>query len=127
MAIVPAVDTICLPPQAPPARPRRLLIATTFVLVGISMAFAGLIGIYLDARNTAIKEGLTFLPDSVNIELTPANVALFGLLVPLLSLLLHAVTRLRVEIHALVPPLALWHVAAAPSQRPLIDQQPHTV
>jgi len=81
MALVPAVDSIGVPPQAPPARPRLLLVGTTFALVGISMAFAGLLGIYLDARNLAVKEGVKFLPDNVNIELTPGNVALFGLLI----------------------------------------------
>src|SRR3954452_1087036 len=81
MAVALADDSIGVPPQAPPARPRLLIVATSFVLVGIGTAFAGLLGIYLDAHNLAVKQGVKFFPDNVNIELTPGNVALFGLVI----------------------------------------------
>ena len=61
MAVALADDTIGVPPQAPPARPRLLIIATAFVLVGIGTAFAGLLGIYLDAHVEGLARCVRFI------------------------------------------------------------------
>jgi heme/copper-type cytochrome/quinol oxidase subunit 3 len=81
MTLVIADDSIGLPPAAPPARPRVLLIGTGFALAGIVMAFAGLIGLYLGRRAAAIEANRPWLPTGVTIDLTPGNVAMIGLVI----------------------------------------------
>ncbi|MCB1248451.1 MAG: cytochrome c oxidase subunit 3 [Acidimicrobiales bacterium] len=72
-------------PAAPVARPRVLIVATAFAAVAALMYFAGLIGIYLTQRAAEIAQGRVWLPESVDIPLTQANM-LFGTL--LLSVIL---------------------------------------
>jgi heme/copper-type cytochrome/quinol oxidase subunit 3 len=43
------------------------------------MAFAGLLGIYAERRDSVVSAGGTWLPKDVTIDLTPFNVALVGL------------------------------------------------
>ncbi|HEX2384082.1 MAG TPA: cytochrome c oxidase subunit 3 [Acidimicrobiales bacterium] len=81
MTLVIHDDSIGLPPAAPPARPRVLLIGTGFALAGIAMAFAGLIGLYIGRRAEVIEANQSWLPQGVTIDLTPGNVALVGLLI----------------------------------------------
>jgi len=81
MAVAIPDDAIGLPPAAPPARPRVLLIGTGFALAGIVMAFAGLIGLYVGRRSAALQSNQPWLPKSATIDLTPGNVAMVGLLI----------------------------------------------
>src|SRR5687767_10745224 len=86
MAVVLANDSIGAPPFAPPARPRVLLIGTTLACAGIAMAFAGLLGLYAELRAGVVRDGGTWIPESVVIDLTPFNVALAGLVISLVVL-----------------------------------------
>ncbi len=79
-------DVIGSAPAAPPARPRVLLIATTFTCAAIAMSFAGLLGLYAERRATVIRGGGTWLPKEVSIDLTPFNVAFIGLVISLVVL-----------------------------------------
>lgn len=81
MAVVLADDSIGFPPPAPPARPRVLLIGTAMALGGIVLAFAGVIGFYLQERAATLASGQPWLPKAVNIDLTPGNVAMVGLVI----------------------------------------------
>lgn len=65
--------TLALPPAAPPARPRVLLVGTALASIGTFMAFAGLLGIYLSARSAVIHKGVAWLPKGASIPLTPGN------------------------------------------------------
>lgn len=65
-------------PPPPPARPRVLLVATVLATAATVILFAGLLGIYLDARAAAIAEGGRWLPEGVDIPLTPGNMSLIG-------------------------------------------------
>lgn len=86
MAVALANDSIGAPPLAPPTRPRVLLIGTTLACAGIAMAFAGLLGLYAEARATVVREGGTWIPKDVHIDLTPFNVAFAGLVISLVVL-----------------------------------------
>ena len=66
-----------LPPPTP-ARPRVLLVATVLATAATLLLFAGLLGIYLDARASVLAEGERWLPEGVEIPLTPANMSLIG-------------------------------------------------
>jgi heme/copper-type cytochrome/quinol oxidase subunit 3 len=82
-----AVDVI--PVEAParvPTRPRLLLIGTAFASAACAMAFAGLLGIYLTSRADAIAEGTPWLPEGATIPLTPGTMALFTLLLSLVTM-----------------------------------------
>lgn len=86
MAVAFVDDTIGAPPIAPPARPRVLLIGTALACAGIGMAFAGLLGLYAEERAAVVRDGGTWLPKAVVIDLTPFNVALVGLGISLVVL-----------------------------------------
>src|SRR5581483_1672023 len=81
MTVVIADDVLGVPPPPPPPRPRVLLIGTGFALAAIVMAFAGLIGLYLEQRSAALASGGTWLPKGADIPLTPGNVAMVGLVI----------------------------------------------
>jgi heme/copper-type cytochrome/quinol oxidase subunit 3 len=73
---VPLVDA----PAAPPERPRVLLIGTALSLAGVIVLFAGLVGLYLSARHSALSAPKgTWFPHGA-IPLSGANAALFSLL-----------------------------------------------
>src|SRR5437868_15389915 len=86
MAVAFADDSIGAPEIAPPARPRVLLIGTTLACAAIVMAFAGLLGLYADERATVLRNGGKWLPKDVDIDLTPFNVSLVGLVILLVVL-----------------------------------------
>lgn len=79
-------DAIGSPPPPPPARPRVLLVGTGFVCAGIVMAFAGVLGLYLQRRAETLAAGRKWLPTAVSIDLTPFNVAFVGLVISLVVL-----------------------------------------
>jgi cytochrome c oxidase subunit III len=81
MTLVVADDSIGIPAEAPPERPRVLLIGTGFALAGIVLAFAGLIGLYVGRRAAALEANQPSLPTNVTIDLTPGNVAMVGLVI----------------------------------------------
>jgi len=86
MAVALASDAIGAPPPAPPARPRALLVGTTFACAGFAMAFAGLLGLYAELRASVVRDGGTWIPEEVEIDLTPFNVALAGLIISIVIL-----------------------------------------
>lgn len=65
-------------PPAPPARPRVLLVATALVTGAVLMFFAGLLGVYLHERAAVVSTGERWLPEGVDIPLTPGNMSLIG-------------------------------------------------
>jgi cytochrome c oxidase subunit 3 len=86
MAITHVDDLFGSPPPAPPVRPRSLLIGTSLACAGIAMAFAGLLGLYAEMRASVVRDGGTWLPKEVVIDLTPFNVGFAGLLILLVVL-----------------------------------------
>jgi heme/copper-type cytochrome/quinol oxidase subunit 3 len=86
MALALADDTIGAPPLAPPGRPRVLLVGTAIACGGIAMAFAGLLGLYAESRADVIRNGGTWIPKGVVIDLTPFNVAFVGLVISIFVL-----------------------------------------
>ncbi len=67
---------LALPPPAPPARPRVLLVGTALAAGATLMAFAGLIGIYLSQRHGVLAQGGTWLPEGTEIPLTPGSIGM---------------------------------------------------
>jgi heme/copper-type cytochrome/quinol oxidase subunit 3 len=67
---------LALPPAAPPARPRVLLVGTALATAGTLMAFAGLIGVYLAQRHAVLAQGGTWLPDGTKLPLTPGSIGM---------------------------------------------------
>lgn len=65
-------------PPPPPARPRVLLVATALATGAAVMFFAGLLGVYLDERAAVLADGERWLPEGVDIPLTPPNMSLIG-------------------------------------------------
>lgn len=72
---------LALPPVAPPARPRVLLVGTALSAAAVLMAFAGLIGRYLAERSAVLSQGGTWLPEGSSIPLTPGNMAMATMLI----------------------------------------------
>lgn len=59
--------------EAPPVRPRLLVLATSLVSAAMAMGFIGLHSVYIAARADRIATGERWLPDGVNIPLTQPN------------------------------------------------------
>ncbi|NLD75480.1 MAG: hypothetical protein GX643_02315 [Acidimicrobiales bacterium] len=72
---------LVLPPAAPPARPRVLLVGTALASAATFMAFAWMIGLYVSERSAVVSAGGTWLPDGSNIPLTPGNMAFATMLI----------------------------------------------
>ncbi|CAN5650672.1 hypothetical protein BH20ACT2_BH20ACT2_02890 [soil metagenome] len=68
-----------LAPAAEPIRPRVLLTGTALAVVGAVMAFAGLIGTYLEVRAATLEETGAWLPEGVSIPLTPGSMGMVTL------------------------------------------------
>src|SRR6478735_12088701 len=71
---------LALPPAAPPARPRLLLVGTALAVAATLMAFAGLIGVYLAQRHAVLAQGGTWLPEGTSIPLTPGTIGMATML-----------------------------------------------
>ena len=67
---------LALPPAAPPARPRVLLVGTALAVAGTFMAFAGLFGVYLAQRAAVLADGGTWLPEGTKLPLTPGSIGM---------------------------------------------------
>lgn len=80
-----ASTALALPPAAPPARPRVLLVGTALASAATVMAFVGLLGYYASTRAAVVAEGTRWLPDGSNIPLTPGNVAFATMLISAVS------------------------------------------
>ena len=80
-----ASSALALPPVAPPARPRVLLIGTALAAGASFMGIISLVGVYLSERSAVIATGESWLPNGSTIPLTPGTVA-FG------TMLLSAIT-----------------------------------
>lgn len=73
-------DALALPPAAPPARPRVLLVGTVLATGATFMAFAGIIGLYLAQRGEVLAAGGTWLPDGTSLPLTPGGISMVTML-----------------------------------------------
>src|SRR6478752_3723451 len=71
---------LALPPAAPPARPRILLVGTVLASGATFMAFAGLIGLYLGQRSVVLAQGGTWLPEGTKLPLTPGSIGMATML-----------------------------------------------
>jgi heme/copper-type cytochrome/quinol oxidase subunit 3 len=71
-----ATAAFALPPAAPPARPRVLLVGTALASAATVMSFIGLVGMYVATRSHALADGQAWLPKGSHFPLTPANMAL---------------------------------------------------
>jgi heme/copper-type cytochrome/quinol oxidase subunit 3 len=77
---------LALPPAAPPARPRVLLVGTALASAATFMAFAGLIGVYVANRSAVVASGATWLPEGSTLPLTPGNMAFATMLISAVSM-----------------------------------------
>jgi heme/copper-type cytochrome/quinol oxidase subunit 3 len=66
-----------LPPPSP-ARPRVLLVATALATAASVMLLAALLAVYAEARAGVIADGTRWLPEGVEIPLSPGNLSLVG-------------------------------------------------
>jgi heme/copper-type cytochrome/quinol oxidase subunit 3 len=72
---------LALPPAAPPARPRVLIVGTALAAGATVMAFAGLMGLYLAERSAVLAAGGTWLPEGTNLPLTPGTMGMATMLI----------------------------------------------
>jgi heme/copper-type cytochrome/quinol oxidase subunit 3 len=78
----PTYDLVPVGIEAPPRRPRVLLIGTALAGAALIMLFAGLLGMYLHARHAVITgpavdgQAPVWFADGNPVPLTPANIAL---------------------------------------------------
>lgn len=77
---------LALPPAAPPARPRILLVGTALASAATFMAFVWLIGYYASERAAVVSTGARWLPDGSTIPLTPGNMAFGTMLISAVSM-----------------------------------------
>jgi heme/copper-type cytochrome/quinol oxidase subunit 3 len=76
-AYVPIEELTNVAPPAP-ARPRMLLVATVLASAAVAVGFAGLLAVYLSRRSAAVAADGAWLPDGVDLPLTPGNMMLIG-------------------------------------------------
>lgn len=81
-----ASAALALPPAAPPARPRVLLVGTALASAATFMAFAGLAGVYVSTRTATVASGTTWLPDGSTLPLTPGTMAFGTMLISAISM-----------------------------------------
>ncbi|MGH9117682.1 MAG: cytochrome c oxidase subunit 3 [Acidimicrobiales bacterium] len=73
----PLVPELAAPPA--PARPRVLVTGTVLASAAAAMVFAGMLGFYLHTRAATIEAEGSWLPQGVEIPLSPGNMALITL------------------------------------------------
>src|SRR5689334_17903207 len=86
MTTVPADIAIGAPPAPPPARPRTLLIGTSFAAVASVLAFAGLAALYIEQRAAVIHTGAPWIPTDADIPTTPGTVMLATLVMSVITM-----------------------------------------
>ena len=69
-----------LPPPTP-ARPRVLLVSTVLASGASVMLIMGVLAVYLHERASVLAAGERWLPEGVDIPLTPANMSLVGFVI----------------------------------------------
>ncbi len=74
------------PVAAPPVRPRLTFIGTALASAAVLMTFAGLIGVYLSYRSQSLRATGKWLPTGASIPLTPANTAMFTLILSVVTM-----------------------------------------
>jgi heme/copper-type cytochrome/quinol oxidase subunit 3 len=85
-AAVATIEELGELPPPPPARPRVLLVSTVLATAATVMLFAGLLAVYLVERANVLAEGERWLPEGVNIPLTPANMSLVGFVIACITM-----------------------------------------
>jgi heme/copper-type cytochrome/quinol oxidase subunit 3 len=68
-------------PPPPPARPRVLLVSTVLATSASVMVIFGLLAVYLHERAAVLASGERWLPEGVDIPLTPPNMSLIGFVI----------------------------------------------
>lgn len=81
-----ASAALVLPPAAPPARPRVLLVGTALASAAVFMSFVWLIGYYVSERADVVSTGARWLPEGSNIPLTPGTMAFGTMLISGISM-----------------------------------------
>jgi heme/copper-type cytochrome/quinol oxidase subunit 3 len=71
--------TLADAPPPPPARPRMVVVATGFAVLGSFMLMASLLGIYLVERAALVEAGGTWVPQGVTIPLPQPTMMFFTL------------------------------------------------
>lgn len=72
-----ATGLAAAPPAPEPVRPRAVLVGTALAAGASFIGIMALVGIYLGQRAGALSAGRSWLPDDADIPLTPANMAMF--------------------------------------------------
>ena len=85
-AAVATIEELDELPPPPPARPRVLLVSTVLASAAAVMLFAGLIAVYLQERASVLAEGERWLPEGVDIPLTPGNMSLIGFVIACITM-----------------------------------------
>lgn len=71
--------------QAPPRRPRVLLIGTAFASAASVAVFVGLLAVYYSVRSQVIADGTPWLPGGATIPLAPGNMTMVTLAMSLVT------------------------------------------
>src|SRR5687768_8662412 len=80
----PTIPALAPPPA--PRRPRLLLVGTSLAAAGSAMLFVGLLAIYTTLRAQAFASTGDWIPDGVNIPLTPPNMAAVTLIMSVVTI-----------------------------------------
>lgn len=75
-----ASAALALPPAAPPARPRVLLVGTALASASAFMVIVGMVGVYLSQRGAVLAKEQPWLPEGAVLPLTPGNIAMATML-----------------------------------------------
>ena len=78
-AVTTTASPLALAPPAPPRRPRVLLVGSALGAVASGMVVLTMLAAYLQIRGDRLDAGVTALPESVVLPLTPGNMGLLTL------------------------------------------------
>jgi heme/copper-type cytochrome/quinol oxidase subunit 3 len=81
-----AAQLPALAPAPPERRPRVLLVGSVLSASAFAIAILALVSIYLSTRSEALDTGNPWLPEGVTIPLSPGNMALFTLLMSMVTI-----------------------------------------